>query len=86
MKDAFNEDLPYITHFVAIHPFLRRPYILLTFIRHLIYINLIKQKKKKKKPSLSNIVQTILILQIAVCIHILCPFFIVIILNIFVCS
>ena len=35
MKDTFNEDLPYITYFVVFHPFLRRPQILLTFIRHL---------------------------------------------------
>ena len=47
MKDAFNEGLPFITHFVFLYPFLRRPQILLTFTRHLTLIksNLIKQKK-----------------------------------------
>ena len=42
--------LAYITHFVFLHPFLRRPQVLLTFIRHLTFIkrNLTKQKKKKK--------------------------------------
>ena len=35
MKDTFNEDPPYITHFVALHPFLQWPQTLLTFIRHL---------------------------------------------------
>ena len=42
--------LAYITHFVFLHPFLRRPQVLLTFIRHLTYkkINLKKKKKKKK--------------------------------------
>ena len=46
MNHAFNEDLPYITHFIILHQFLRRPHILLTFIRHLTLIerNLIKQK------------------------------------------
>ena len=41
--------LAYITHFVFLHPFLRRPQVLLTFIRHLTFIkrNLTKQKKKK---------------------------------------
>ena len=35
-----------ITHFAFLHPFLRRPQILLTFIRHLTLVksNLIKQK------------------------------------------
>ena len=43
---AFNEGLPYITHFIVLHQFLRRPHNLLTFIRHLTLIekNLIKQK------------------------------------------
>ena len=52
--------LAYITHFVFLHPFLRRPQVLLTFIRHLTFIkrNLTKQKKKKKA-SLSNKVKTI---------------------------
>ena len=47
MKDAFNEAKPYITHFVVLHPFPRRPQTLLTFIRHLILTGstLIKQKK-----------------------------------------
>ena len=42
--------LAYITHFVFLHPFLRRPQVLLTFIRHLTFIklNLNNQKKKKK--------------------------------------
>ena len=37
MKDTINEGgLPYITHhFIVLHPFLRRPQILLTFISHL---------------------------------------------------
>ena len=43
MKDAFNEGLPHITHFVILHPFLRRPQILLTFTTHL---TLIKSNKK----------------------------------------
>ena len=54
--------LAYITHFVFLHPFLRRPQVLSTFIRHLTFIksNLTKQKKDKKKlASLSNEVQTI---------------------------
>ena len=38
MKNTFNEGLPYITHFVVLHPFLKRPQILLTFIRHLTLI------------------------------------------------
>ena len=43
--------LAYITHFVFLHPFLRRPQVLLTFIRHLTFIkrNLNNQKKKKKR-------------------------------------
>ena len=43
--------LAYITHFVFLHPFLRRPQVLSTFIRHLTFIksNLTKQKKDKKK-------------------------------------
>ena len=47
MKDAFNESLPYITHFVVFHPFLRRQQSLLTVIRHLTLgkSTLIKQKK-----------------------------------------
>ena len=36
-KDAFNEGLPCITHFVVLHPFLRRPQVLLTFTRLDIY-------------------------------------------------
>ena len=37
MKDTINEGgLPYITHhFIVLHPFLRRPQILLTFMSHL---------------------------------------------------
>ena len=34
MKDAFNERLPYSTHFVFLHPILGKPQILLTFIKH----------------------------------------------------
>ena len=47
MKDVFNEGLPYISHFVALHLFLRRPQISLTIIRHLTLIksNFIMQKK-----------------------------------------
>ena len=45
MKDAFNEGLPYITHFVVLHPFLRRPQILLTFTTQL---TLIKSNLRKK--------------------------------------
>ena len=47
MKDAFNKAKPYITHFVVLHPFPRRPQTLLTFIRYLILTGstLIKQKK-----------------------------------------
>ena len=62
MKDAFNEGLSNITHFIVFHPFLRRPQILLTFVRHLTLIksNLIKKKKQKqnKQLSFSNKVQT----------------------------
>ena len=49
IKDAFNDGLPHITHFVVLHPFLKRSQTLLTFIRHLTLIksNLIKQKTKK---------------------------------------
>ena len=49
MKDAFNEGLLHITHFVALYTFIRGPQTLLTFIRHLTLINnnLIKQKTKK---------------------------------------
>ena len=49
MKDTFNEGLPYITHFAVVHPFLRRPQILLTFIRRL---TLVKSKLIKQKNSL----------------------------------
>ena len=59
MKDVFYEDLPYITYSVVFHPFLRRPQILLTFIRDLTLINSNLIKQKKKRPSLSNKVQTI---------------------------
>ena len=47
MKDVFNEGLSYITHFTALHLFLRRPQISLTIIRHLTLIksNFIKQNK-----------------------------------------
>ena len=47
MENAFNKVLPYITHFVVLHPSLSRPQILLTFLRHLTLIksNLIKLKK-----------------------------------------
>ena len=89
MKDAFNEGLPYITHSVVLHLFLRRPHILLTLVRHLTLINsnLLKQKFQ---PSLLNKVQTIpyfqCIQQIAVCIYIIRTFFTVMILNIFVYS
>ena len=58
MNDAFNEGLPCITHFVVHHPFLRRPQILLTFIRHLTLINS-KLIKQKNWPSLSDKAQTI---------------------------
>ena len=89
MKNAFNEDLPYITHFVSLHPFLRRSHIFLTFTRYLTLINS-NLIKPKKQPSLSNKVQTIpyfqCIWQIAICIRIICSFFTVITLNIFVCS
>ena len=37
MKDAFNEGLPYITHFLVLHLFLRRPQVLLTYTRLDIY-------------------------------------------------
>ena len=50
MKDAFNEDLLYIAHFVVLCPFLRRPQILLIFIRHLA---LIKSNLRKKKIAFS---------------------------------
>ena len=69
IKKAFNEALLYVTHFVVLYLFLKRPRILLTFIKHLTLIksNLIKQKKKKKKrkekkkkcPSYLNNVRTI---------------------------
>ena len=44
MKDVFSEGLPYITHLVVLHSFLRRPQILLKFIRDLTLMkrNLIK--------------------------------------------
>ena len=45
MKDAFNEGLPYITHFIVLHSFLRRTQILLTFTTQL---NLIKSNLRKK--------------------------------------
>ena len=51
MKDTFNESLSYITRFVALHPFQRRPQILLTFIRHLI---LIKSNVSEKKLAFKN--------------------------------
>ena len=38
VKDAFNEGLLYITHFVVLHPFLGSPQILLTFTRQLTLI------------------------------------------------
>ena len=44
----YNECLSYITHFVVLHPFLRRPQILLTFIRQ---ITLIKSNLRKKEAS-----------------------------------
>ena len=37
MKDTFIEDLPYITHFVVLHPFLRRPQILTVCSYHVTY-------------------------------------------------
>ena len=37
MKDTLNEGLPYITHFAVLHLYLRRPQILLTFIRQMIF-------------------------------------------------
>ena len=46
MKDAFNEGQPYITHFVLLHPFLRRPQVLLAFTRLDIYY--IKNNSRKK--------------------------------------
>ena len=49
MKDTFNESLPFITHFIALHPFLGKPQISLTFIRHL---TLIKSSLTKKKLNL----------------------------------
>ena len=46
VRDAFNEDLPYITHFIVLHPFLRRLKIfLLTFTTQL---TLIKSDLRKK--------------------------------------
>ena len=57
MKDIFNEDLPYITHFVAFHRFLRRPQILLTFIRNLTLTK--GNVRERSYPSLSNRVQII---------------------------
>ena len=45
MKDAFDEGLPHIAHFVVLHPFLRRPQILLTFT---IQLTIIKSKVRKK--------------------------------------
>ena len=39
MKDAYNESLSCIIHFTVLHPFLRTPQILVTFIRHLSLIN-----------------------------------------------
>ena len=58
MKDIFNKDLSYITQVFVLHPFLRRPQILIPFIRHLSLIksNLIQQQNLL---SLSNKVQTI---------------------------
>ena len=50
MKDAFNEDLLYIAHFVVLCPFLRRPQILLILMRHL---TLIKSDLSKKKIAFS---------------------------------
>ena len=46
MKDVFNEGIPFITHFVFRHPFLRRLQFLSTFIKHLTLVDskLIKQK------------------------------------------
>ena len=38
MKDVFNYGLPYIISFVVLHPFLRRPQILLTFTTQLTLI------------------------------------------------
>ena len=35
MKDVFNYGLPYIISFVVLHPFLRRPQILLTLTTQL---------------------------------------------------
>ena len=52
MKDGFTEGLPYITHFVVYHPFLRRPQILLTCIKRLALMksDLIKEKQKLHFP------------------------------------
>ena len=45
MKDPFNEGKADITHFVILHPFLKRSKILLTLIKHL---TLIKSNLSKK--------------------------------------
>ena len=45
MKDVFNEGLLYITHFVVLHPVLRRPQILLIFTTQLTQI---KNKLRKR--------------------------------------
>ena len=34
MKDTFNEGMPYITHFTVHYQFLKRPQLLLAFIRY----------------------------------------------------
>ena len=55
MKDAFNEDLPYITHFIVLDPFLRRPRILLTFTGYLTLI--ISKLSKTNQPFLLSRIQ-----------------------------
>ena len=86
MKIMFNKHLPYITHFIVLHPFLRRPQTLLTAELDKKNLN----QAKKKLSSLLNKVQAIpyfqCIQQTALCICIACTFLIVIILIISVCS
>ena len=86
IKIMFNKHLPYITHFIVLHPFLRRPQTLLT--NELDKKNL--NQAKKKLSSLLIKVQAIpyfqCIQQTALCICIACTFLIVIILIISVCS
>ena len=55
MKIMFNKHLPYITHFIVLHPFLRRPQTLLTAELDKKNLN----QAKKKLSSLLNKVQAI---------------------------